>query len=50
MSKCVSPLPPSSDKAMRLTHAVCEMIARDIWPVSIVNDIGFLNLLKEVEP
>ena len=50
MSKRVSLLPPSSDKAKRLTCAVCEMIARDIRPVSIANDVGFLNLLKEAEP
>jgi len=49
MRKHVSPLPPSSDKAKKLTCTVCEMIARDIQPISIVN-IGFLNLLKEAEP
>ena len=26
------------------------MIARYIWLISIVNDIGFLNLLREAEP
>ena len=50
VSKHVSPLPPSLDKAKRLTRIVCEMITRDIWPVNIVNNIGFLNLLKKVEP
>ena len=48
--KRISPLPPSSDKAKKLTRAVCEMIARDIRPISIVNDVGFLNLLREAEP
>ena len=50
LRKHVSPLPPSSDKAKKLTHAVCEIIARDIRPISTVNDVGFLNLLKKVEP
>ena len=48
--KCVTPLPQSSEKAKKLTRAICEMITRDIWPISIANDIGFLNLLREAEP
>ena len=48
--KRVTPLPQSSEKAKKLTRAICEMIARDIRPISIVNDIGFLNLLREAEP
>ena len=48
--KCITPLPQSSEKAKKLTCAICEMIARDIRPISIVNDIGFLNLLREAEP
>ena len=49
VSKRVIPLPQSSEKAKKLTRAVCEMIARDIWPIIIVNNTGFLNLLKEGE-
>ena len=30
--KCVTPLPQSSERAQKLTHAVCKMIARDIRP------------------
>ena len=48
--RAVTPLPPSSGKAKKLTRAVCKMIARDIRPISIVNDTGFLNLLQEAEP
>ena len=33
----------------KLTRAVCEMIARDIRPISIVNVIGFLIFLQEAE-
>ena len=50
VSKHITPLSQSFEKAKKLTRAVCEMIARDICPISIVNDIGFLNLLKEAEP
>ena len=50
VSKRVIPLPQSSEKVKKLTCAVCDMIARDIRPISIVNDTGFLNLLKEAEP
>ena len=50
VSKRITPLSQSFEKAKKLTCAVCELIARDICPISIVNDIGFLNLLKEAEP
>ena len=49
MRKRVLPLSPSSDKAKKLTLVDCEIIARNIRPISIVNEVGFLNLLKEVE-
>ena len=42
-------LPHTSERVKKLTHAVCEMIARDIRPISIVDDAGFLNL-KVAEP
>ena len=48
--KRVTPLPQSSKKAKKLTQAICEMIARDIRLISIINDFGFLNLLREAEP
>ena len=44
VSKRITPLSQSSEKAKKLTHAICEMIARDVHPISIVNDVGFLNL------
>jgi len=50
ITKCVTPLPELSDKAKKLTHAICEIIAKDIQPISIVNDVGFRYVLKEVEP
>ena len=34
-------LPHASERAKKLTRAVCEMIARDICPISIVDDPGF---------
>ena len=48
--KCITLLPQFSEKAKKLTHAICEMIARDIRLITIVNEIGFLNLLREAEP
>jgi len=48
--KRVMPLLQSSDKVKKLTYAVCEMMARDIRPISIFNHVNFLNVLKEVEP
>jgi len=50
ITKHVMPLRQSSDKVKKPTYAVCEMMARDIRPISIVNHVGFLNVLKEVEP
>ena len=34
----------------KLTHVICEMIARDIWLISLVNDIAFLNVIREAKP
>ena len=42
-------LSPNCERAKRLTRKVCEMIARDIRPISIVDDVGFLSLMKETE-
>ena len=41
--KSVTPLSQSSGKIKKLTHVICEMIARDIWLISLVNDIAFLE-------
>ena len=46
----VEKLSPNCEKAKRLTRKICEMIARDLRPVSIVDDVGFLSLMKEAEP
>ena len=43
-------LPYASERVKKLTCAVCKMIARDIHPISIVDDPGFLNLLMVTEP
>ena len=53
MTRYVTPvakLPYSSERAKKLTTLICEMMARDIRPLSIVDDVGFLNLMKEAEP
>ena len=36
----VEKLSPNCEKAKRLTRKICEMIARDLRPVSIVDDVG----------
>ena len=46
----VTKLPHHSERARKLTNCISEMIARDIQPISIVDDVGFLNLLREAEP
>ena len=33
-----------------LTSAVCKFIVRDLRPISVVDDIGFLNLMNVAEP
>ena len=53
MTRYVTPvakLPYSSERAKKLTTLICEMMARDIHPLSVVDDVGFLNLMKEAEP
>ena len=37
----VSKLPHHSERAKKLTNCVCEMIGRDLQPISIVDDISF---------
>ena len=33
-----------------LTSAVCEFIVRDLRPISVIDEIGFLNLMNVAEP
>ena len=46
----VGKLSPSSQRAKMLFDAVVEFIARDMRPVSVVDGIGFLNLMHVAEP
>ena len=48
--KRVEKLSPNCERVKKLTKSIYEMIARDIRPISIVDDVGFLNLMKEAEP
>ena len=48
--KRVEKLSSNCERAKKLTKSICEMIARDIRPISIVDDVGFLNVMKEAEP
>ena len=48
--KRVEKLSPNYERVKKLTKSICEMIARDIRPISIVDDVGFLNLMEEAEP
>ena len=40
----------SDPQAQRITHRIGEMVALDCQPLSIVEDTGFLRLMKEMEP
>ena len=40
----------SSDRATKVTKLVCEMVARDLRPVSIVEGDGFKRLINYLEP
>ena len=40
----------SSDHATKVMKLVCEMVARDLCPVSIVEGDGFKRLINYVEP
>ena len=40
----------SSDRATKVTKLVCEMVARDLRPVSIVEGDGFKQLINYLEP
>ena len=43
-------LPSTSARAKELTLALTEFIAKDLRPISVVDDTGFLNLMKVAEP
>lgn len=46
-------LPPkqvSSVRSEEITKAICKMIAMDMQPLSIVEDIGFIELIRVLEP
>ena len=48
--KKLTPLPRSSSRWKALTNSVCYFLAKDLHPLSTVNDKGFLHMLKEFEP
>ena len=41
---------PSDPRAQRITHCIGEMVALDCQPLSMVEDTGFLRMMKEIEP
>ena len=41
---------PSDPRAQRITHFIGEMIALDCQRLSMVEDTGFLRMMKEIEP
>lgn len=48
--KRIDKLPPNCERAKKLTNRVAEMICRDIRPVSMADDVGFLSLMYEAVP
>ncbi len=46
----VTPMPRSSVQWNRLTKAVCFFIAKDMQPLSTVNDPGFRRMIRAFEP
>ena len=46
----LAPLPRSSSRWKALTTSICYFLAKDLHPLSIVNDQGFLHMLKVFEP
>lgn len=44
------PFPPDHPRAKELTYRVAEMIAIDLQPFSIVEDVGFCRLIADLEP
>lgn len=49
-SSTVTKLPSHSARAVQLTDAVVDFIARDLRPVNVVDGIGFLQLMQTAEP
>lgn len=43
-------LPPSSKRAREITSTIGYFIARDMHPITVVQGVGFQNLLKHLEP
>ena len=50
MLKAVKKLPASSDLAKKLTDGIADFITRDLRPVSVVDGVGFLNLMHIAKP
>ena len=48
--KRLTPLSRSSSRWKALTNSVCYFLAKDLHPLSTVNDQGFLHMLKVFEP
>lgn len=44
-----STLSTDSDKYKKITFYICKMIFVDLQPLSFINDVGFINLMKETE-
>ena len=49
-SSNIKKLPHNCTRAVELTNAVVEFVARDLRPVSTVDGYGFLNLMETAEP
>ena len=48
--RTVSKYSHDSERVKKLTSAVCQFVVRDIRPVSVVDNVGFLILMYEAEP
>ena len=43
-------VPAKSELAKKLTDGIADFITRDLRPVSVVDGVGFLNLMHLAEP
>lgn len=43
-------LPSSSEKAKRITKSIADFICKDLQPFSVVDNMGFRNMLHTLEP
>lgn len=43
-------LPPDSIRSKNITNAIALMLAANLQPYSVVEDTGFTNLIKVLEP